>query len=250
MKPLKNKVALITGASKGIGKVIALRYAQLGADVVINYANDSNAADEVVKEIENYKVRAISVKADVSKPSEITRLFELANAEFGKIDIVVANAGLELVGIPATAFSELQFDKLFNTNTKGAFFTMQAAANFVTDNGRIIYIGSSTTGLPNPGYALHGGSKMAALYLVQVLAKELGRKGITVNAILPTATEGAGIHSIVDEQAPIRAIIPTFYPMGRMGTPEDVANVAEFFAGELSGFVSGQQLLVSGGAIA
>lgn len=250
MKPLKNKVALITGASKGIGKVIALRYAQLGADVVINYANDSNAADEVVKEIENYKVRAISVKADVSKPSEITRLFELAMAEFGKIDIVVANAGLELVGIPATAFSELQFDKLFNTNTKGAFFTMQAAANFVTDNGRIIYIGSSTTGLPNPGYALHGGSKMAALYLVQVLAKELGRKGITVNAILPTATEGAGIHSIVDEQAPIRAIIPTFYPMGRMGTPEDVANVAEFFAGELSGFVSGQQLLVSGGAIA
>ncbi|MGE8342300.1 MAG: SDR family oxidoreductase [Flavobacterium sp.] len=250
MKPLKNKVALITGASKGIGKVIALRYAQLGADVVINYVNDSNAADEVVKEIENYKVRAISVKADVSKPSEITRLFEIAMAEFGKIDIVVANAGLELVGIPATAFSEGQFDKLFNTNTKGAFFTMQAAANFVTDNGRIIYIGSSTTGLPNPGYALHGGSKMAALYLVQVLAKELGRKGITVNAILPTATEGAGIHSIVDEQAPIRAIIPTFYPMGRMGTPEDVANVAEFFAGELSGFVSGQQLLVSGGAIA
>lgn len=250
MKSLKNKVALVTGASRGIGKAIALRYAQLGAHIVVNYASNSAAADRAVKEIESYQVKAISVKADVSKPAEIDRLFEVAIQEFGKIDIVVVNAGLELVGIPVTAFSELQFDSLFNTNTKGAFFTMQAAAKHVADNGRIIYIGSSTTGLPNPGYALHGGSKTAALYLVQVLAKELGKKGITVNAILPTATEGAGIHTVVDAEAPIRAVIPTFYPMGRMGTPEDVADVAEFFAGKLSGFVSGQQLLVSGGAIA
>lgn len=250
MKTLKNKVALITGASRGIGKAIALRYARLGADIVVNYASNSAAADEVVKEIQSYQVRAVAVKADVSSPTEINRLFVLAIKEFGKIDIVVVNAGLELVGVPVTAFSEQQFDNLFNTNTKGAFFTMQAAAQLIKDNGRIIYIGSSTTGLPNPGYALHGGSKTAALYLVQVLAKELGKKGITVNAILPTATEGAGIHTVVDEHAPIRSIIPAFYPMGRMGTPEDVANVAEFFAGELSGFVSGQQLLVSGGAMA
>lgn len=250
MNPLKNKAALVTGASRGIGKAIALRYAQLGADIVVNYASNSSAADTVVKEIESYQVKAISVKADVSKPTEIDRLFEVALQEFGKIDIVVVNAGLELVGVPVTSFSELQFDSLFDTNTKGAFFTMQAAARHVADNGRIIYIGSSTTGLPNPGYALHGGSKTAALYLVQVLARELGKKGITVNAILPTATEGAGIHTIVDADASIRAIVSTFYPMGRMGTPADVANVAEFFAGELSGFVSGQQLLVSGGAVA
>jgi 3-oxoacyl-[acyl-carrier protein] reductase len=250
MKTLMNKIALVTGASRGIGKAIALRYAQLGANVIVNYNNNSAAAAEVVKEIESYQVKALSVQADVSKPDEINKMFELAIEQFGKIDIVVVNAGLELVGVPVAAFSELQFDNLFNTNTKGAFFTMQAAANNIANNGRIIYVGSSTTGLPNPGYALHGGSKIAPLYLVQVLAKELGRKGITVNAILPTATEGAGIHTTVEANDPNRKMIYDFYPMERMGTPEDVANVAEFFAGELSGFVSGQQLLVSGGAIA
>jgi 3-oxoacyl-[acyl-carrier protein] reductase len=250
MTSLKNNVALVTGASRGIGKAIALRYAQLGADVIVNYNSNVAAAEEVVKEIEGYHVKAFSVKADVSKPAEINKMFELAIKEFGKINIVVVNAGLELVGVPVTEFSETQFDSLFNTNTRGAFFTMQAATKYIADNGRIIYIGSSTTGLPNPGYALHGGSKIAPLYLVQVLAKELGKRGITVNAILPTATEGAGIHTTVEENAPIRRMIPEFYPMGRMGTPEDVANVAEFFAGELSSFVSGQHLLVSGGALA
>ena len=250
MKTLMNKIALVTGASRGIGKAIALRYAQLGANVIVNYNNNSAAAAEVVKEIESYQVKALSVQADVSKPDEINKMFELAIEQFGKIDIVVVNAGLELVGLPVASFSELQFDNLFNTNTKGAFFTMQAAANNIANNGRIIYVGSSTTGLPNPGYALHGGSKIAPLYLVQVLAKELGKKGITVNAILPTATEGAGIHTTVEANDPIRRMIHDFYPMQRMGTPEDVANVAEFFAGELSGFVSGQQLLVSGGAMA
>ena len=228
----------------------ALRYAQLDAHIVVNYVSNSETAYAVVKEIESYQVKAIAVKADVSKPAEIDRLFEVAIQEFGRIDIVVENAGLELVGVPVTAFSELQFDSLFDTNTKGAFFTMQAAARHVADNGRIIYIGSSTTGLPNPGYALHGGSKTAALYLVQELAKELGKKRITVNAMLPTATEDAGIHTVVGAEAPIRAVISTFYPMGRIGAPHDVADVAEFFAGKLSGFVSGQQLLVSGGAIA
>lgn len=176
MTSLKNKVALITGASRGIGKAIALRYARLGADIVVNYASNTAAADEVLKEIESYQVRGISVKADVSRPEEIDRMFEYVVKEFGKIDIVVVNAGLELVGVPVTEFSEAQFDHLFNTNTKGAFFTIQAAAKSVAENGRIIYIGSSTTGLPNPGYALHGGSKIAPLYLTQVLAKELGEK--------------------------------------------------------------------------
>lgn len=250
MKTLINKVALVTGASRGIGKAIALRFAQLGANIIVNYNSNSTAAEEVVKEIESYDVKAFSVKADVSKPDEINKMFELAIEKYGKIDIVIVNAGMELVGVPVAAFSELQFDNLFNTNTKGAFFTMQAAAKNLANNGRIIYIGSSTTGLPNPGYALHGGSKIAPLYLVQVLAKELGKKGITVNAILPTATEGAGIHTTIEANDPIKKMIHDFYPMERMGTPEDVANVAEFFAGELSGFVSGQQLLVSGGAMA
>lgn len=250
MKTLENKVALITGASRGIGKAIALRYARLGANIVINYNSNKAAAEESIKELESYQIKAVAIQADISKPDEINRLFEGALDAFGKVDIVVVNAGLELVGVPVTDFSEIQFDSLFDTNTKGAFFTMQAAARHIAANGRIIYIGSSTSGYPRAGYALHGGSKTAPLYLVQILAQELGLKGVTVNAILPTATEGAGIHTIVEDDAAIKKMIPGFYPMGRMGTLEDIANVAEFFAGDLSAFVSGQHLLVSGGALA
>lgn len=250
MTLLKNKVALITGASRGIGRAIAMRFASLGANIVINYNSNKAAAEESVKELESYQVKAIAIQADISKRDEINRLFDSVLDAFGKIDIVVVNAGLELVGVPVSDFSEMQFDSLFNTNTKGAFFTMQAAANHIAPNGRIIYIGSSTSGYPRAGYALHGGSKIAPLYLVQILAQELGGKGVTVNAILPTATEGAGIHTVVEDDAAIKKMIPGFYPMGRMGTLDDIANVAEFFAGELSAFVSGQHLLVSGGALA
>jgi 3-oxoacyl-[acyl-carrier protein] reductase len=139
---------------------------------------------------------------------------------------------------------------MFGVNTKGAFFTMQSAAKHVADNGKIIYVSSSTTGYPNPGYALHGGSKVAAQYLVQVLAREVGQRGVTVNAILPTATEGAGLHTHVEDGAQIKQFIADFNPMSRMGTPDDVADVAEFFASDLSSFVSGQLLLVSGGGLA
>jgi 3-oxoacyl-[acyl-carrier protein] reductase len=250
MTTLKNKAALITGASRGIGRAIALRYASLGANIVINYNSNKAAAEACLNELEGYKIRAIARQADISKPDEINGLFEAALDAFGKIDIVVVNAGLELTGVPATDFTEKQFDSLFDTNTKGAFFSMQAAAKHIAADGRIIYIGSSTTGYPRPGYALHGGSKAAPLYLVQILAQELGRKGVTVNAILPTATEGAGIHTVIDGDAAIKKMIPAFYPMGRMGTLEDIANVAEFFVGDLSAFVSGQHLLVSGGAMA
>lgn len=250
MKILNDKVAIVTGSSRGIGRAIAERYAKLGANVVINYTKNKAAADEVVKIAQNFGVKAISIQADVSKTNDINCLFDTTINEFGKTDIVVVNAGLELTGLPVVDFNEEQFDRLFNTNTKGAFFTMQAAAKYLSDNGRIIYIGSSTTGYPQPGYAIHGGSKMAPLYLVQVLAREIGKRGITVNAIIPTATEGAGVNKKVKEDAPIRKFISEFNPMGRLGTTEDVANAAEFFASDLSSFVSGQQLSVTGGAFA
>jgi 3-oxoacyl-[acyl-carrier protein] reductase len=127
---------------------------------------------------------------------------------------------------------------------------MQSAAKYVVDNGRIIYVSSSTTGYPMPGYALHGGRKVAPQYLVQVLAHEVGERGVALNAIVPTATEGAGLHTDVKDGDPIKKLAADFTPMGRMGTQNDVANVAEFFASELSGFVSGQLLLVSGGGLA
>lgn len=125
--------------------------------------------------------------------------------------------------MPVADFTEDQFDRLFRINTKGAFFTLQSAAKYVADNGRIIYVSFSTTGYPMPGYALYGGSKTAPHYLVQ----ELGQRGIAVNAIVPTVIEGAGIHSVVGDDAPIKTFIKDFCPMGRMGRPDDVANVAE-----------------------
>lgn len=245
---LKNKVALITGSARGIGRTIAERFANLGANVVVNYSHDKKSADDLVEVIQKMGTEAIAVQADVSKSEEVSHLFDTALKNFGKIDIVVVNAGIELLDVPVVEFTEAQFDMLFGVNTKGAFLTMQAAARHVSDGGRIIYTGSSTMVYPTPGFALHGGSKVAPGYLVQVLAKEVARRHVTVNAILPTATEGAGVHTNV--KSDYKKMMEGFNPMGRMGTPEDAANVAEFFASELSNFVSGQMLLISGGAIA
>jgi len=192
MTDLTGQVALVTGSGRGIGKAIAERYASLGANVVVNYARGKSGADETVARIEELGAKAIAVPADMSQVDDVTRLFDTALSAFGQIDIVVVNAGLELTGLPVVDFTEEQFDRMFATNTKGAFFTMQSAAKHVADNGRIIYISSSTTGYPQAGYALHGGSKTAPQYLVEVLAHEVGARGVTVNAILPTATDGAG----------------------------------------------------------
>jgi 3-oxoacyl-[acyl-carrier protein] reductase len=249
MTNLTGKVALITGSARGIGKAIAERYAGLGADVVINYTRDEAAAHATVDGIKKLGRNAIAIRCDVSKTADIRNLFETAKETFGKIDIVVVNAGVELIGIPVTDFTEDQFDHMFGINTKGAFFTMQEAAKHVADNGRIIYISSSTSGYPRAGYALHGGSKVAPEYLVRILAQELGKRGITVNSILPTATEGAGVNTNIQDKARIQKFIDEFCPMDRLAVVDDVANVAEFFAGELSSFVSGQQLLLSGGGL-
>lgn len=143
--------------------------------------------------------------------------------------------------------TEADFDRIFSANAKGAFFALQLAAKHVTDGGRIIYVGSSTTAFPLPGYALYGGSKIAGQFLVEVLAKELDSRGVTVNSILPTAIEGTGVFTDgVPEE--VMQFVRSFRPMARMGTVKDVANVAEYLAGNLAAFVSGQHLLVTGGA--
>ncbi|MFZ4685708.1 MAG: SDR family oxidoreductase [Hyphomonadaceae bacterium] len=247
MKRLASKVALVTGAGRGIGKAIAERYGALGADVVVNYSADEKSAAETVANIRNAGARAIAVKADVSSPDELEHLFSSVLQEFSQLDIVVANAGIELINQPIADFSEEEFDRLFKVNTKGAFFTLQKAAKYVADNGRIIYIGSSTTSYPLPGTGLYGGSKMAPRFLVEVLAKEIGHRGVAVNSIIPTAIEGAGVFAAGTDPA-FREFVRTFRPMERMGTVDDVANAAEHLASDLSAFVSGQHLLLSGGA--
>ena len=250
MTNLKNKVALITGSARGIGKCIALRYAARGADIVVNYSKDKESADSTVRQIEALGAKAIAVKANVARVGELEGMFQAGRAAFGKIDIVVANAGVETIDLPVVDVTEAQFDRLYDTNVKGAFFTMQQAARQVADGGRIIYIGSTTADLPLPGIGLYGSSKTAPRYLVRVLALELGARGVTVNGVIPTAIDGAGIFTNAADNPAMREFVKKSIPMGRMGTAEDVADVAEFFAGELSAFVSGQNLCITGGAIA
>jgi 3-oxoacyl-[acyl-carrier protein] reductase len=191
MSNLQNKVALITGSTHGVGKAIAERYASLGANIVVNHSKDEKGALKTVTAIENLGVSAIAIQGDVSKPADITRLFAASLERFGKIDIVVANAGVELVDQPVVDFSEEQFDRLFDVNTKGTFFTLQQAAKHVADNGRIIYIGSSTTTFPMANQGLYGGSKMAGRFLIQVLAirASVHRRRLE-NAIEPRSNSG------------------------------------------------------------
>ena len=248
MSTLANKVALVTGSSRGLGQAIAERYAALGASIIVNYTKGKEAADQVVSTITAMGANAVAVQADVSKVADVERLFAEAKTAFGKIDIVVANAGIELVETPATDFTEEQFDRLFSINAKGSYFTLQQAARHVADNGRIIYIASSTTSFPVPGMAVYGDSKLAPRYVVDVLSKEIGHRGVTVNTIIPFAVDRAGIFEDPASHPELQKQLLDSCPLHRLAEVEDVANVAEFFASDLSSFVSGQHLLVNGGA--
>ena len=187
-----SKTALVTGSARGIGRAIAERYATLGANVVINYATGQGPALDTVSSIEQAGGTALAVQANVAHAEDVDRLFESTLERFGSLDIVVANAGVELIAQPLLDISEADFDRLYSINAKGAFLTLQRAARHVADNGRIIYVGSSSTTFPQPGMAAYSSSKVAG-NLVEVLAKEIGARGVTVNSILPTATDGAGV---------------------------------------------------------
>lgn len=245
---LTGKTALVSGSARGIGKAIALRYAGLGANIVMNYASSEKEAAATVAEIERLGVEAIAVQADVSVVPDIERLFAEATKRFGQIDIAVANAGVELISIDFVDITEQQFDRLFTINTKGTFFTLQAAARHVVDGGRIIYVGSSTTAGPVRGEALYGSSKTAPRYAVEVLAQELADRGVTVNSILPTAIEGAGVFTEPNPDHPVRQFVALPGRIGRrMGAVDDVADAAEYLASDLAAWVSGQNLVISGG---
>lgn len=247
MTRLDNKVALVTGASRGIGRAIAERLGSLGASVVVNYRGGQEQADAVVGAIERAGGKAVAMRADISVVAEIQALFAATLERFGRLDIVVANAGIAKNAPSILDFTEADYDLLYNLNAKGAFFTLQQAAKHVADNGRIVYIGSSTTAFPMIQHSLYGSSKMPGRFVVESLAKELGPRGVTVNTVLPTATEGAGLHA--DGLRPgVKATVETNYPMKRAGTPKDAADLVEFFVSDLAGYVSGQHLLASGGA--
>jgi 3-oxoacyl-[acyl-carrier protein] reductase len=243
---LQGRTALVTGSSKGLGRAILLRLAAQGANVVVNYSRDESAASEVQEAAEALGVKAITVAADVSRVDGITKVFDAAAEAFGRLDIVVANAGMEKVNIPVTDVTEEDFDLLFRVNTKGPYFVLREAARRIADNGRIITISSNTTTVPQAGVGLYGTSKVATGYLARVLALELGPRGITVNTIVPGPIDGAGIFTDPANDEYKQSLI-AMVPIGRLGTTEDVAGIAAFLAGDDAGLITGQQLVADGG---
>jgi 3-oxoacyl-[acyl-carrier protein] reductase len=245
---LTGQVAVVTGASRGIGQAIAIRLGRLGASVVVNYSRDSSGTAATIAAIEAAGSRAVGIRADMSKPDEIEALLDVARSQFGGLDIVVANAGLDEPGGPMLEVTEAEYDRMFDVNAKGAFFTLQKAGRMVDSGGSIIYIGSSSTLRPLAGLGLYSSSKLPASFLVGVLAQEIGERGVTVNAVIPIATDGAGYFTESKADDPIRPLVQNASPIGsRMGSVEDVADAVEFFTGKLARWISGQQLLVSGG---
>ena len=243
---LAGKTALVTGSSKGLGRAIALRLAAGGADVVINYSRDADAAQDVRAAAEAAGARALVVKADVSSVDEVTALFDATVGEFGTVDVVVANAGIEKVNVPVTDVTEDDFDLLFRVNVKGPFFVLREAARRVTDHGRVVAVSSNTTTVPQPGVGLYGSSKVAANYLTRVLALELGPRGVTVNTVVPGPIDGAGIFTDPTDDDYRERLVASI-PLGRLGTADDVAGVVAFLAGDDASLITGQQIVCDGG---
>jgi 3-oxoacyl-[acyl-carrier protein] reductase len=243
---LQGKTALITGGSRGIGAAIAARLAEDGAGLVIGYSGNAQAAETVAAEVRSMGRRTVAIQADIRDPAAVPRLFAEAVAAFGRVDIVVANAGVELIDTPFTDYSEAQHDLVFDINVKGTFFTLQEPARTLPDGGRIIFISSNTTRLLLPGFAVYGASKLAPHYFVQVLAKELGPRRITVNSVIPGATRAAGVFTDSGDDDPDVRELTARTPLGRLGTPDDTAHTVALLASDAAAFITGQHVTVDG----
>ncbi|NWC96801.1 MULTISPECIES: SDR family NAD(P)-dependent oxidoreductase [unclassified Pseudomonas] len=245
MGRLENKVAVVTGASKGIGAAIATLFAAEGAAVVVNYASSKNDADKVVASITAAGGKAIAVKGDVSIAGQASTIIKAAVAEFGRLDILVNNAGIYEFA-PLQEITPEHFHKSFNINVLGPLLMTQAAAKHLGEGGSVINIGSNITHMKPPGSAVYAASKSAIETIGGVLAKELGGQKIRVNTLNPGPTRTEGTRQIMTNNEMSQHIINNT-PLGRMGLPEDIAVVALFLASDDSAWITGDVLLASGG---
>jgi 3-oxoacyl-[acyl-carrier protein] reductase len=248
MSTLENKVAVVTGASKGIGASIAKHFAAEGAKVVVNYASSKEGADSVVKKITDNGGIAIAVQADVSKEADVTRLFEETKKAFGKLDILVNNAVYQAYA-PIEQVSTETFHQSFNVNVLGPILTIQAALKMFGDKGgNIINISSGASKMPLPAASLYSASKAALDAITISLSKELGAKNVRINSILPGATETEGAVSAgVTPGSEYERMFVANTPLGRRGQPEDIAKAVVFLASDDAAWITGEQISVSGG---
>ena len=248
MSRLKNKVAVVTGASKGIGASIAKHFAAEGAKVVVNYASSKEGADKVVKAIIDNGGIAIAVQADVSKEADVIRLFDQTRMAFGKLDILVNNAVAQGYA-PIEQISAAAFQQSFNVNVLGPVLTIQAALKLFGDTGgNIINISSGASKYPLPNASVYSATKAALDAFTIALSKELGAKNVRINSILPGATETEGAASAgVTKGSEYEKMFVSKTPLGRRGQPEDIAKAVVFLASDDAAWITGEQLSVSGG---
>lgn len=241
MGNLDGKGAIVTGGSRGIGRAIVARLVADGASVVFSYRQDETAAKEVATEHDG---RATPVQADLARIADVHSLFDAAAALLNGMDILVNNAGTARTGLIAD-ISEAEYDELMTINAKSTFVAMQRAARTMRDGGRIINISSLNTVMASPGVAVYAASKAAVEQFTRVAARELGGRGITVNSISPGATDTDLLRGTNSSES-VR-LAATMSPLGRLGTPADVADVVGFLAGPDGRWMTGQNLHASGG---
>ncbi|QRM44437.1 SDR family oxidoreductase [Rhizobium sp. BG4] len=241
-----NKVALVTGASRGIGAAIAERLAKDGFTVVINYSGNAALAEELAGKIEAAGGKALTAKADVSDAEAVRRMFDAAEAAFGGVDVLVNNAGIMMLSTLAEA-SDDNFDRQIAVNLKGTFNTLREAAKRLRDGGRIVNFSTSVVGLKLESYAVYAGTKAAVETMTGIMAKEMRGRGITVNAVAPGPTATDLFLNGKSEELVAR--MAKANPLERLGTPEDIAAAVSFLAGPDGAWINGQVLRANGGLI-
>jgi 3-oxoacyl-[acyl-carrier protein] reductase len=244
---LQGKVAVVTGASKGIGAGIAKALAAEGASVVVNYASSKGGADKVVADITAKGGKAIAVKGDVAKLTDVTRLFEETKKAYGKVDVLVNNAGVYKFD-PIEQVTEDEFHRQFNTNVLGSILSIQEAVkHFGNAGGSVINVSSVASTYAMPTAVVYSATKGAVDAVTRVLAKELGARKIRVNTIAPGGVITEGLHTVGIAGSEFETQMVSQTSLGRMGQPEDIARVAVFLASDDAAWITGERIAVSGG---